>query len=255
MNTPVKSGKWLLRKPPEDSATLLFCFPYAGVGASSYRQWPQSLPDGIAVCALQPPGRENRYREPAPTDHAGFAADLVAQLAPLLDRPFAFIGHCGAVPFALETILTLDDRGLPLPERLFASSWGAPHRGLYGELNFVDLDTADLAEEVRQRYRQSGQGEPPEEMAELGARVLREDLEVQRPYRYDVARRLPCPVTVISWSEDDVVPPETVPPGWAECADVRVEALAGRHLDFLRCPPALVEVVTRDLAGGGASSD
>ncbi|MYW01557.1 thioesterase [Streptomyces sp. SID3343] len=230
----------------------MFCFPYAGVGASSYRQWPQTLPDGTAVCALQPPGRENRFREPGPTDHAAFATDLVAHLAPLLDRPFAFIGHCGAVPFALETILTLDDRGLPLPKRLFASSWGAPHLGLYGALNFVDLDTADLTAEVKQRYLQTGQGEPPEEMAELGARVLHEDLVLQRPYRYDASRRVPCPVTVISWSEDDVVPPATVAPGWAECADVRVVALEGRHLDFLHCPGALSDLVTGDLARADA---
>ncbi|GGO94215.1 thioesterase II family protein [Wenjunlia tyrosinilytica] len=246
MRTTPQTGKWLLRKPPQDSTSLLFCFPYAGVGASSYRDWPPTLAGGTAVCALQPPGRENRFREPGHPDHGAFARDLVDFLTPLLERPFAFAGHCGAVPFALETILTLEDRGLPLPRRLFASSWGAPHRGLYGELNFVDLDTADLVHEVRQRYLLTGQGEPPPELAEIAARVLKEDLVVQRPYRYDAGRRLPCPVTVVSWSDDDVVPAATVPPGWEECAPVRFEHLEGKHLDFLSCPQSLKDVIAAD---------
>lgn len=248
MKSSSKTGKWLLRNPPDDAGRLLFCFPYAGVGASSYRAWPKALEDGTAICALQPPGRENRFREDGPRDHASFAASLISALEPLFERPFAFAGHCGAVPFALETALALEERGLRLPERLFASSWGAPHRGLYGELNFVDLATADLVSEVRQRYVATGQGEPPPEIAEIGAAVLREDLEVQRPYRYDPARAVPCPVTLVSWSRDDVVPPESVPDGWTECAgDVRHHALDGRHLDFLTCPPQLARLLVDEL--------
>lgn len=238
---------WLLRQPPDDARRLLFCFPYAGVGASSYRQWPKTIA-GTWICPLQPPGRENRLREPPHRTHRAFADDLIDAIAGYLDRPFSLAGHCGAVPYALETILRLQDGGLRLPGRLFASSWGPPHLGLYGRLNFVDLRTVDLAEETFRLFAGMS-GSFTRELATLAARVLRVDLEVQRPYRYDASRFLPCPVTALAWSHDDVVPPGQVHDNaWRECADVAYELLDGDHLDFLRCPPNLQELIARELA-------
>jgi len=38
----------------------LFCLPYAGGGASTYRPWAASLPPDVQLCAVQLPGRESR---------------------------------------------------------------------------------------------------------------------------------------------------------------------------------------------------
>ncbi|HTF07826.1 MAG TPA: thioesterase domain-containing protein [Asanoa sp.] len=234
--------RWFV-PPPGPGGRLLFCFPYAGVGASSYRQWPRRI-DDVQVCGLQPPGRENRLRESPHRDHAAFAADLVDALTPYVDREFFFAGHCGGVPFALDTIDELARRGLPLPTRLIASSWGAPQRGLYGRLNFVDLAAVDLVAETTALFGRAGVPMRTD-FAELAAQVLRTDLEVQRGYRFAAGRRVPCPVTVVAWTDDDVVPPEVVAPGWDECADVTAETLDGRHLDFLHCPDVLRDALRR----------
>ncbi len=239
-------GSWLFRPPPDDGRPLLFGFPYAGGGAGAYRGWPASVA-GAWFCPLQPPGREGRFGEPALRTHAEWAADLAAYLARYADRPYAFIGHCGGVPLALSTVLAVEDLGLPPPLRLFASSWGAPHRALYGRLNFIDLATADLCAEVRELFRQFG-APAREDFVQIAADVLRVDLELHRPYRYDASRRLPCPVTVIAWTDDEVVPPEQVRGGWEECADVTYETLDGRHFSYLSCPPALVELVLNSTA-------
>lgn len=228
--------RWLV-PPPEPAGRILFCLPYAGVGASSYRQWPRRFGD-VQVCALQPPGRENRTREPPHRSHAAFASDLVDALTPYLAQEYFIAGHCGAVPFALDTIDELNRRGLPLPTRLIASSWGPPHRGLYGRLNFVDLDTVDLVAETSALFGNAG-APVRSDFAALAARVLRTDLEVQRGYRFEPGRRVPCPVIAIAWTHDDVVPPEQVRPGWEECADVTSVLLDGVHLDFLHCADVL----------------
>ncbi len=61
-----ESTPWILGPPPDPSAKVrLFCFPYAGAGASVFHGWQAALRGGIAVCPVQPPGRENRLREPA----------------------------------------------------------------------------------------------------------------------------------------------------------------------------------------------
>jgi len=244
--------RWFV-PPPASDGRLLFCFPYAGVGASSYRQWPRRIGD-VQISGLQPPGRENRLREAPHRTHAAFAADLADALTPYLDREYFFAGHCGAVPYALDTIAELDRRGLPLPTRLIASSWGAPDAGLYGPLNFADLATVDLVAETMSLFGRAG-APIRRDFAELAAGVLRTDLEVQRGYRFEPGRRVPVPVTVVAWTRDDVVPPELVAPGWQRCAEVTHELLDGAHLDFLHCPDVLRESLPRWLSAPQAQPD
>jgi surfactin synthase thioesterase subunit len=241
-------GRWLLRPPPAQARTLLFCFPYAGGGASLYRQWPAWIGDAW-FCPLQPPGREHRFREPPLRTYPEFTASLVEYLAEYADRRLVFFGHCGGVPLALATVLALEDRGMPLPDRVFASGWGAPHKRLYGRLNFVDLTTVDLTAEVTAMFTRLGVSLRDDVVA-IAAEILRTDLELHRPYRYDQGRFLPVPATVIGWTDDDVVAAADVCADWAECADVRYEVLAGEHFAFTRCPSHLVDVLTRDMSGG-----
>ncbi|MFI7020094.1 thioesterase II family protein [Streptomyces sp. NPDC050164] len=249
MTTSGQGDRWFIRPLPEGDDPLLFCFPYTGMGASSYRDWPAKLGNFVVV-PLQPPGRESRFRETAHATHAEFAADLVSAMRPhVLGRDCAFAAHCGAVPYALEAVWAMSAAVLKPPARLIASSWGAPHRGLYGRLNRVDLDSLDAVGEVRAIAAQFGRP-LPDDLAELVADVLHEDLRIQRGYRYGATRPLPCPVTVISWSDDDVVPSHQVHSGWEECAAVRHRTLTGTHRDYLRCPPVLRDLIALDLSNG-----
>lgn len=238
-------GSWFLRAVPEEASAALLCFPYSGVGASSYRQWPRQV-SGMHVVALQPPGRENRLREPRPQTHHEFATSLCAALPRLKARPFGFFGHCGAVPYMLATVFELQDRGWPLPDWIVVSSWGAPQRGLYGRLNFVDLDDHDFGAEVTAVAAGSGLPMSPE-LVTAAAELLRFDQVVQRQYRYPDGRRVPVPVAVVGWTRDDIVPPAVALAGWADVAEVRPYVLDGAHYEYLRCPDQLKAVVA-DLA-------
>ncbi|MFO7668901.1 MAG: KR domain-containing protein [Bacteroidales bacterium] len=56
--------RWLLRSKKIDNPRMrLFCLPYFAGGASVYSSWSDSLQDGIEVCAIQYPGREERAAE------------------------------------------------------------------------------------------------------------------------------------------------------------------------------------------------
>jgi surfactin synthase thioesterase subunit len=231
--------RWLFGRLPERADALVFCFPYAGAGASSYRRWPREIKAG-AVAPLQPPGRENRYAEPPFQTHREYAADLGAFLAQYTDRDYVFFAHCGGVPFALETVLWLVDNGYPAPRKLVASSWGPPHLDLYGGLNKVDIEKHDFVGEIQDVQRGLGNPEMPLELARIGAAVLRQEVEVHRPWLYDASRRVPCPVVAVAWEDDDVVPPaEAVDPAWREVADAELRTLPGNHWAFATCPPEL----------------
>jgi surfactin synthase thioesterase subunit len=237
-------SRWLLRAIPPDAAFLVFGFHYAGTGAAStYRDWPERIGDG-ALCPIQPPGRETRIADDAVRDIGQFAEELAAALRPHLDRPYAFVGHCGALPYMAATALALAGIGGPAPDRLFASSWGAPHLGPYGRLNFVDLASVDLDSEIDAvTMARFGQVLPPD-VKEIVAEVLMVDLQLLRSYRYTGEPVLPGPVVVVSWSDDRIVPAEQVwPSSWAECAEATHVALPGDHWEFLRGPSALLELI------------
>jgi surfactin synthase thioesterase subunit len=129
----VGNGWCVFPKPNVAAQMRLFCFPFAGGGASTYRSWVESLHASIEVVALEPPGRASRiHEEPLDTLDA-FLDMLVPAMLPYLDKPFAFFGHClgGLTLFATARLL-LNEHHLP-PQHLFVSGARPPHRLLrYG---------------------------------------------------------------------------------------------------------------------------
>jgi len=100
--TPAED-RWIkVFQPQPDARLRLFCFPYAGGGASIYRLWHRDLPGGVEVCAVQLPGRESRWRE-EPFRRVPPLADAATEaLAPRLGRPYAFFGHSMGAVIAFE---------------------------------------------------------------------------------------------------------------------------------------------------------
>ncbi|QUF04153.1 thioesterase [Actinosynnema pretiosum subsp. pretiosum] len=247
---PPRRGKWLLRAPDPDARARLFCFPYSGLGASMYGRWPRAVGD-LEVCAVQPPGRENRIREP---HHGGYPelADLAATaLLPHLDRPFAFFGHCGGALAAFATAARLAETGEPVPTVLFASSQVAPHEGPFGR--FLSMSDAELSVELGELTRALG-GVPDPDMIELGLGVLRADLAANRGYRLDAPLAPGSDVCAVGWSADAEIRPDQMG-GWRDCAPeggFTAPVLDGGHHAFLAAPEHLLAELeltfTRSLA-------
>ncbi|MFD7865268.1 thioesterase II family protein [Streptomyces sp. NPDC057682] len=237
---------WLTRVPVRNEPVAV-CVPYAGIGASAFAGWPVGI-GGARVLPVQPPGRESRGRERAPRSVEEFARGLAPALLRLGSRPLLFIGHCGSVPYALETARLLRDEGVPASSmRLLSSSWGAPHRDIYGPLNQRPLDTIDPAAEVIAMMRARGATVDPE-LAEIYGDVLMDDLRAMRGYRFDASRGLPLPVTAVGWTHDTVVPGPVARSGWEELdGDVRVRTLPGVHDDFIACTEELKDLIAEEV--------
>src|SRR5688572_1367130 len=86
--------EWTLVQPAiESTAFTLFCFPYAGAGATVFHGWRNALPANVELRAIRLPGREGRLREAPYTEMTALVATLVDVLRPRLGGAYGFFGH------------------------------------------------------------------------------------------------------------------------------------------------------------------
>jgi surfactin synthase thioesterase subunit len=251
---PRRPDRVLLRKPMPDSEALLFCLPFAGTGAGLLRRWPLRL-DGLELCRVQLPGRENRISDPAFTDFETFAVETADALVPYLDRPYSVFGHCFGALLAHKLVLRLGQLPVRQPSRLIVSSCLAPHlppvkrfrqpgaaeEGIY----HPSMSDDAFAVEIRRLAQAQGESEILPELLPLAIRALRGDVEMS--YRYEPGEPQPvdCPITAIGWSADVDVPPASMAV-WDAYGHVSHRVLEGDKLSFLRAPRSLMDLFVAD---------
>ncbi|WP_241827037.1 thioesterase II family protein [Streptomyces graminilatus] len=111
----------------QDGRLRMFCFPYAGGGASAYAGWQRWLGDGVEVLPVQLPGREGRMAEPRFTDLPTLVADLDRELGEALDGPHVLYGHSMGALVAFALAQYRRARGERLPLALLLGAHRAPH--------------------------------------------------------------------------------------------------------------------------------
>ncbi|MBM7172987.1 thioesterase [Streptomyces sp. G44] len=233
------TSPWFVR-PPSGHPARIFCFPFSGSGASAFSAWPGAI-DDVEVSPVQFPGRENRLGHPHYGTYEKLAADLAGHLEPLLDRPFAFFGHCaGALP-AYETVLRLAELGLPGPDCLFVSGQPAPHDASRDRM--LTMTEPELRAELESFLRGRGIAPRPD-MIDMGLAVLLGDHAAAGAYRRAEPVAVPCPVVVLHWRDDPDVSLDELR-GWRAYADsVEFRVLDGGHYDFMDAPDELLKSLT-----------
>lgn len=193
---------WVVRPQVRTSARIrLFCFHYAGGGASMFRAWGEAFPETIEVCAIQLPGRENRLRERAAAHIDPLVEYLTQVMEPFLDIPFACYGHSIGALCAFELTRRLRRREWPLPRHLFVAAHRAPQLSRSGPMLHMMQD-ADLVRELR---RLGGTPDAVLQHPELMALLmptLRADLALTETYEYTAEPALDCPITALGGFDD-----------------------------------------------------
>jgi medium-chain acyl-[acyl-carrier-protein] hydrolase len=216
---------WLVRPRPNPAAALrLFCLPHAGGAASLYRQWPDRLPAGVEVCAVQLPGRESRFREPLFARWQPLVAALAESLRAAIDRPYAVFGHSMGALVAFELVRHLRRLGMPQPAHLLVSGHPAPHRRP-DEPVIHALPDPQFVAELRQRNGTPDIVLDDAELMQLFLPLLRADFAVCETYVFQSDQPLDCPITAFGGLDDTPVTPERID-AWRELTTAAFE----RHM-------------------------
>jgi surfactin synthase thioesterase subunit len=127
---------------------------------------------------------------------------LLPNLAPYLDRPYAFFGHSMGAFLAFEVARRLEAENVRSPSHVIVSSRRAPHLSSSESLLHTLPDDA-FVHEINRRY-----GGIPAEVAqhpdvlELLLPALRADITALETYRPLSGQPLRCPITALGGVDD-----------------------------------------------------
>jgi medium-chain acyl-[acyl-carrier-protein] hydrolase len=245
----MRNNVWIKRTGQDPQACFrLFCFPYAGGGASFFRTWPERLGPDIEVCAIQLPGREDRLIE-TPIGELSSLIDALAEvLYPYLDSPFGFFGHSLGSLISFELTRRLRRQKAPCPMQLFVSGRRAPQLP-DPDPPIHQLPDSEFIEELR-RFN----GTPKAvlhnpELMEIFLPLLRSDICLDETYVYDHEAPLDCPISAIGGLEDEEVNREELA-AWRDQTRSRfnIQMFPGDHF-FLNGKESdgVLEVILKDI--------
>jgi medium-chain acyl-[acyl-carrier-protein] hydrolase len=200
------NSRWFIFPNSALQAKLrLFCFPYAGGGASAFRSWPDHLPDQVGVCAVQLPGRENRLTDPPFTRLEPLVRDLVEVLPPYLDLPFALFGYSLGAAIAFELARQLCQKHGLTPLSLFVSARVAPHLPDPESPPVHRLSDAALIDRLRRYNATPEHILQNDELMGLILPTLRADFEINETYICTPGEPLSCPIYTFTGSKDETL--------------------------------------------------
>ncbi|MFC0861433.1 thioesterase II family protein [Sphaerimonospora cavernae] len=252
--TTIASPGWIHRLTPAGGAAVrLYCFPFAGGSASAYRPWAALFPPDVELAAVQLPGRQERYSEPAVTDLRSLVPDISRAIAADLDgRPYGLYGHSMGTILAYEVAVELARAGAAKPELLAVSGRRAPHA--------VDPDFVpyhQMPDEAFLHKIEALGGIAPElaehrDLLDLMLPVLRADFTAVETYQARPQEPLVCRILVFSGDADPHAPRDGLE-RWRELstAGTSIHIYPGGHFFLWEHSADLIARISDTLRGVG----
>ncbi len=243
------TNPWIApRRPKPEADVRLFCFPFAGGGASTYRDWQSALGPRIDVYPVQLPGREDRLKERPEGSMRVLASRLADALKPLFRGRFAFFGHSMGALIQYELTRELERRGADLPFLIMPSARRAPHIALQSE-PIHHLSDEAFIKRLNDRYQAIPEAvlAEPELMA-IFIPMLKADFQMLETYRHEDAAALRAPISAFAGARDAGETPALVWK-WREltAGPFKLDVIDGGHFFLSESRAALLPAVSAAL--------
>jgi surfactin synthase thioesterase subunit len=229
-------------------AIKLFCFPYAGAGASIYRAWIRMVDDRLTIVPVQLPGREELFAQ-APNRNINEAIDHVVELVRSNAQEgerIAMFGHSFGAVLGFAVAQHLIDAPYLRLVRLVVSGAICPITPLGRKSD--DLSDDDFVANVEEIAGYSHPALADSELRDIVLPALRADVLLHESYVIQDPVILDTPITVIRGADDHLVSREACA-AWQRVTskDVDILELTGSHMYFAESPVQLLSLLTQIL--------
>ena len=248
MTASSTNRRWFtLVRPNPQARVRLFCFPYAGGGASAFRVWASEMPPQIEVVAVLPPGRETRLSEKAFTRMEPYVQSLAPEILAYADKPFAFFGHSLGARVSFELARHLRRNAMTTPIQLFVSGNPAP------QVPNPDPPIYHLPDGAFMQELRGYNGTPNEvlehaELMELLLPTLRADFELHDTYTYMPDDPLDCPIVAFGGLRDSDVSQDDLTAWRTQTRSLfNVRMFPGDHFFLHNERTQLIRAVSQDI--------
>jgi medium-chain acyl-[acyl-carrier-protein] hydrolase len=245
-NTPTFNS-WVTYPKSNPQASLrLFCFPYTGGGAFSFRTWTGSLPKTIEVCPIELPGRGTQIGLVLFTRLEPLVQAIAQSLLPHLDKPFAFFGHSMGALVSFEVARLLRKQNEREPVQLFVSGCRAlqipspepllhtlPEPAFLDRLRRLNATPKAVLENV--------------ELMQLLLPVLRADVAVIETYVYASEPPLNCLIAVFGGLQNVEVDFDCLQAWRQQTNASSLQMLSGDHFFLHSAQALLLQSLTQHL--------
>jgi medium-chain acyl-[acyl-carrier-protein] hydrolase len=244
----VRRDKWILyHKQNPDARLRLFYFPYAGGGASVFRNWAENIPPQVEVCSIQLPGREYRISEPLFNELLPIIQSLYYVFQSYMELPFIFFGHSLGALICFELIRELRKQNQKGPLFLFVSGARAPQiPNPYPSIH--QLEKVEFIKELRRLNGTNEEVLRHEELLELLLPILRADLKVSETYKYKNEKPLNCKIFAFGGLQDPQINQDEIA-GWEKQTDNQfsLKMFPGDHFFLNDNRKSLLNIINQEL--------
>jgi surfactin synthase thioesterase subunit len=184
----------------DDSTIDLFCFPYAGSGASIFYSWANHLNPKINIYGFQAPGKEDRISEDLIIDLNILIQNAVQELKQIINKPFVLFGHSMGSVLAFEIAKSLESENIT-PKLVILSGRPPPKFGL--RMNPIShLGDKELITELYKLEGTDTRILENDELMELLLPIIRADFRISEAYQSSASLKINSPMIAIGSEED-----------------------------------------------------
>lgn len=249
----LNSSEWIIReKPRHEVKVRVFCFHHIGGSAGSFRGWQGQMPEGVELCFIQLPGREQRHNEPFIGEIAAVVHGIIHSMLNYMDQPYIFFGQSLGAMLAFEVTEGLQRLKLPLPQHLILSGsaplYFTPERPIKFQ-KIQDLDDKEFIDVMVETVESIPEQiiNDPTTLARF-LPILRADLAlVCQPFIFN--KKLGIPVTTI-YCEDDKTITENEIKLWEKATESTYHnvTVPGGHMVLLSNPKSYLDMIIMTLS-------
>lgn len=225
----------------------LFCLPFSGGNAYSYREFSQYIADFVNIVAIDLPGHGKKMAEPLLTNIYNMADYIFHHMKADLNRPYGIYGHSMGTILGYLVSQKIVQKNLAHPLHLFFSGRHGP-QGICKEKDWHLLPKEEFIENVM------SYGGIPEEVAaekdlmDLFVPIMRADFQAVSEYIYEDTAPLDIPVTVMIGLDEDITYEEALQ--WQEVTThpLSVKQFPGNHFFIFDHWPEIGHVISQTLS-------